>query len=144
MVSFGKAISLGFRNYVNFTGVSRRSEYWWWVLFSVLLGFVTGILDSLLFPGHLVQQTDAFGTRMVMQGGGSWIADVVSLALLLPALSLVVRRLRDAGHAWYNIFWALLPIVGGIILIVFYCQASRYGHPEGGSLTETQQPYTRY
>ena len=148
MVNFGKAIALGFRNYVNFSGVSRRSEYWWWVLFVVLLSIVTSLLDGFLFPGHLVQQStfgsgsDAYATTM--QGGGRWISDLVGLALFLPGLSLSIRRLRDAGHAWYNIFWAFLPLVGPIILIVFYCQQSRYGHPQGGSLTETQQAYTRY
>ena len=46
MVGFTEAISLGFKNYINFRGRATRAEYWWWFLFVFLGGVVTGIIDS--------------------------------------------------------------------------------------------------
>ena len=43
MVSFPKAIKLGFKNYANFSGRARRSEYWWFLLFTLLMWFITWV-----------------------------------------------------------------------------------------------------
>lgn len=45
-VGFGQAISLAFKNYVNFGGISGRGEYWWFVLFAALAGLGTAIVDG--------------------------------------------------------------------------------------------------
>jgi uncharacterized membrane protein YhaH (DUF805 family) len=55
----------------------------------------------------------AFGASQAINLAGFW-----SVAVLLPSLAVTVRRLRDAGHRWTQIFWILLPIAGAIILIV--------------------------
>jgi hypothetical protein len=55
---------------------------------------------------------------------GSWLSWLWSLAILLPSLAVLVRRLRDAGHGWGHVFWLLLPFVGTIILIVLAAQPS--------------------
>jgi uncharacterized membrane protein YhaH (DUF805 family) len=99
-VSFGQAISSGFRNYAVFSGRASRSEYWWWILFVVLVGLATGAI------------WDGLGT--------AW-----NIAVLLPSLGLGVRRLRDAGYHWGWIFLSLVPIVGSIVLIVFLTQPSK-------------------
>lgn len=112
MVSFPAAISLGFRNYVNFSGFATRAEYWWWTLFNFLVGLIAGFVDGALF-----------GTQSDQTGPLSLI---VSLGLFLPSLAVAIRRLRDAGHHWANIFWVFLPIIGWIILIVFYCQPTQH------------------
>jgi uncharacterized membrane protein YhaH (DUF805 family) len=49
---------------------------------------------------------------------------VWSIAVLLPSLAVTVRRLRDAGRSWTQLFWLLLPIAGLIILIVRLCEPS--------------------
>jgi uncharacterized membrane protein YhaH (DUF805 family) len=105
-VGFGQAISLAFKNYVNFEGVAGRGEYWWFALFGFLVGLGTAILDG--FAGS----AGIFGLL--------W-----GLATLLPQLSLSVRRLRDAGHSWTALFLALIPFVGFIILIVYLASPSR-------------------
>ena len=73
-VSFGEAIKLFFVNYVNFDGRSTQSEYWWVVLFNFLVGLGVGWIPVL-----------------------GWL---VSLGLLIPGLSLSVRRLHDTGKSW--------------------------------------------
>ena len=97
-VSFGEAIKLFFMNYVNFDGRSTQSEYWWVVLFNFLVGLGVGWIPVL-----------------------GWL---VSLGLLIPGLSLSVRRLHDTGKSWVYLLMGLIPIAGFIILIVFYCQES--------------------
>ena len=99
-MNFGQAISSGFRNYAVFIGRASRSEYWWWILFVVLVGLATAAI------------WDGLGT--------AW-----NIAVLVPSLGLGVRRLRDAGYRWGWIFLLLVPIVGSIVLIVFLTQPSK-------------------
>ena len=69
----------------------------------------------------------ALGTRI--------ISAIVSLALLLPNLAVLVRRLHDAGHSGWWILISLLPLIGFIVLLVFTLQASeppnRWGNGPG-------------
>lgn len=101
-VGFGKAVALFFKNYVNFSGRASRSEYWWIVLFNVLL-FLPLALLSFLFP--------LFG-------------DLCTVALTIPQLSLSVRRLHDVGKSGAYWFMGLIPFAGGIILLVQYLKKS--------------------
>jgi len=106
-----RAITL---NYCNFNGRASRSEYWWFVLFT----FVLGVLISVVFSFSDTLQTVA--------------SSLVNLALLLPGLGLAVRRLHDLGKSGWNLLLALIPIVGAIILIVWFIkesdpQANKYG-----------------
>ena len=74
-VDFGEAISLFFKNYVNFSGRSTRSEYWYTVLFMFIIGFVIGLM----------------GEKMSM------LRNLFSLATFIPSLAICFRRFHDAG-----------------------------------------------
>jgi uncharacterized membrane protein YhaH (DUF805 family) len=108
--SFGEAIQTVLRKYAEFNGRATRSEFWWWMLFDLL---VTGALD--LFRVFEIGDTSSLGSLLV----GLW-----SIAVLLPTLAVAVRRLRDAGHDWANLFWILVPIAGLVIVIVYWAQPS--------------------
>jgi uncharacterized membrane protein YhaH (DUF805 family) len=110
-LSFGDAIVTVFRKYAEFTGRASRSEFWWFALFSFLVSSALGALN-------------VWTTEGVISIGSS-LASVWSIAVLVPSLAVAVRRLRDAGHAWTELFWLLLPIVGLIVLIVRWCDPSR-------------------
>ena len=97
-VSFGGAIKLFFTNYVNFSGRSTRSEYWWAYLFNCLVSLVGYIVPALGF--------------------------IIGLGLLLPGLSLSVRRLHDAGKSWTYLFMGLIPFAGVVLLIIQFCKES--------------------
>lgn len=114
-MNFGQAITSGFQNYVVFEGRSRRSAYWFWVLFTALVSFVISILFS-------------FDTNTSSIISGLW-----SLATLLPSLAVGVRRLHDTNRSGWFLLLALIPLVGAIILIVFFAQDSTTGENRFGA-----------
>jgi uncharacterized membrane protein YhaH (DUF805 family) len=106
------AVRRFFTKYVVFSGRASRAEYWWWVLVAAIVNIVLGNLGRI------------HGIGIVFQ----IIAYIWSLGILIPGLALAWRRLHDANHSGWNFLWVLLPIVGWIILLVFYLQGPR---PEG-------------
>ena len=107
------------RKYVDFTGRARRSEYWFFFLFTVLAGIVGGILDGL------------FGWRGGPYGSTGPIQGLIQLALLLPSLAVGARRLHDTGRSGWWLLIALIPVVGWIILLVFFVQDSQQDNQYG-------------
>ena len=104
-MSFTDAIRDGFSKYVTFSGRSSRSAYWWWYLFGVLVLVVSLAIDYAL-------------------GAGGILYVLVALAMLLPNLAVLVRRLHDAGHSGWWVLIGLLPLIGAIVLLVFTLQGS--------------------
>ena len=112
-MNMGQAISSGFKRYVDFEGRSSRSEYWWWTLSSAILSTLAQVLT-------IDASTDNAGLAVVL-------LLVVFLALFLPGLAVTVRRLHDLDRSGWWIFISLVPIVGGIILIVWFCTKGTEG-----------------
>ena len=107
-MAFVQAVQAGLRNYVQFQGRARRSEFWWWVLFQIGALIVAEILDSAL--GHI-----------------GLLYALVALGLFLPGLAIQIRRLHDTGRSGWWLLLALVPIVGGLILIWWWCQDGELG-----------------
>lgn len=106
-VSFKDAVVRAItQNYCNFNGRASRSEYWWYCLFVFALGIVIGIIFS------------------SSQTALNVVSGLVNLALLLPGLGLAVRRLHDINKSGWWILLALIPVVGAIILIIWFCKES--------------------
>jgi len=106
-MGFGQAISSGFSNYVNFSGRACRSEYWFWVLFVLIADVVAIAIDA------------AIGMQIV--------GSLFGLAVLLPGLAVTVRRLHDLDRTGWWIFLGLIPLVGAIILIIWFCSKGTDG-----------------
>ncbi|MGN6252383.1 MAG: DUF805 domain-containing protein [Marmoricola sp.] len=103
-MSFAEAVRSVFSKYAEFGGRARRSEYWWFTLFAVIVYVVADVIDA------------ALNTPVIV------FALVV--AMLLPSIAVAVRRLHDTGRTgwWYLI--VLVPLVGAIVMIVFAVQDS--------------------
>ena len=113
-MTFQEAISSVFSNYANFSGRARRSEYWYFCLFNIIVSMILSLLMKLTAGSVMFNLFR--------------IADVVySLAVLIPGLAVAWRRLHDIGRsgAWYLLL--LVPIVGVIVLIVWFCKDSQPG-----------------
>jgi uncharacterized membrane protein YhaH (DUF805 family) len=113
-MSFFEAIGSGLRNYASFSGRAVRSEYWYFVLFLLIVGIVAELLDFFLFP-----------LQMVFQGIGP-LHILSSLALLLPSIAVSVRRLHDIDRTGW---WALLYLtgIGTLWLIYWACRRGTVG-----------------
>lgn len=110
------AVKLFFSNYVNFKGRSTRSEYWWVILASFILGFVLGIFNVITMDKTTVPPTPSTAYYIILA--------IICLATLVPSLSLCIRRLHDVGKSGWFLLIAFVPLVGSIYLIYLYCQPS--------------------
>ncbi len=108
MVSFGDAVANFFHKYFVFSGTAQRSEYWWVVLFNVMVyAVLSGIAVSLEF--------------LVISPVWSWLIDVWNLFIFIPTIALVCRRFHDIGHSgkwqWFNLVWLVAFILSSVGLM---------------------------
>ena len=130
-MTFGQSIAICFRKYADFTGRASRPEYWWFVLFTVLVSAALNVVGSMTTLGRFTMpMMGGYGYNYGSGVGTNVLSSLWSLAILLPGLAVAVRRLRDSGRSWGNLFWALLPIAGLIVLIVQLCKPSLAQAPE--------------
>ena len=109
--------------YADFQGRSPRSELWWFVLFYMLLSLAVGMLGAL---------SDALGAILNL---------VVTIGLLVPVIAVQIRRLHDTDRTGWWILIGLVPVIGTIVLIVFYLQRgsegdNRFGPDPLGNVAE--------
>jgi uncharacterized membrane protein YhaH (DUF805 family) len=121
-MTFSEAVKSGFDHYTKFDGRAGRPPFWWWFLFGILVSIGANIIDAIL------------GTWGVVNG-------LAALALLLPNFSVSIRRLHDTDHSGWWILIGLIPIVGWIVLLVFYVREgdageNKYGPPPGSGVSE--------
>lgn len=118
-MGFTEAISSCLRKFATFSGRASRSEYWYWQLFMFLLVLVIIILCFVA-----MKEAALFAITPVI-----WIINIVSL---LPNLAVLVRRLHDIGRSGWSVLFALIPVIGSIILLVFCLTESQDGDNEYG------------
>ncbi|MDP0561800.1 MAG: DUF805 domain-containing protein [Candidatus Endonucleobacter sp. (ex Gigantidas childressi)] len=89
---------------IDFSGRASRTEYWMFILFAGIVGITLGVIDY--------------------SSGTSILSSVFNLAIVLPAISILTRRLHDTGRTgWWQLI-AFIPLIGGIILLIFAVQGS--------------------
>ena len=114
-MSFGEAIQTVFRKYAEFTGRATRAELWWWALFNLLVAAALNLFNVI-----------RIGENAYL---GSLLAGLWGIAVLLPSLAVAVRRLRDAGYGWANLFFILVPIAGIVVLATLLAQPTKTPAP---------------
>ena len=102
------------KKYAVFEGRARRKEYWMFFLFNIIIAVVLGILQ---------RASGVFGI----------ISMLYSLAVLVPSIAVGVRRLHDTDRSGWWLLIGLVPLVGVIILIVFFVQPGKAGQNQYGS-----------
>ena len=135
--TIGQAVRRFWKKYATFTGRASRAEFWWWFLVSYLISFVLGIVGQAIAGPQPPPPTSGASEAEAMQYFSSvlgWIAQasivswIWALATFVGTLALSTRRLHDTNRSgwWYLI--ALVPLVGAVVLIVFWAKAPK---PEG-------------
>lgn len=110
------AVRTCFNKYAHFRGRARRPEFWYFALFNFIAQLVLGLIDSVVFG----------------LGDVSPLSNLYGLAVLVPSLAVGARRLHDTGRSgWWQLL-VLIPIVGIIVLIVWWAsrgkdEANEYG-----------------
>ncbi|WP_298158337.1 DUF805 domain-containing protein [Brevundimonas sp.] len=107
-MEFQEAVKTGLQKYVVFEGRASRSEFWYFTLAAFCAYVVSSILDSLLFGSSI-----------------GLLYTVTVLGLILPSLAVQVRRLHDTGRSGWWVLIVLVPLVGAILLIVWFCQEGK-------------------
>jgi len=116
-MSFGKAVSTCLAKFVTFSGRAPRSEYWYFSLFNFIAIMVGVVIDLLI------------GTAYIENGElqGGLVDGIMLLVFLLPGISVSVRRLHDLNRSGWWIWIGLIPLIGGIVLLVWDCTKGTEG-----------------
>lgn len=117
------------RKYAVFEGRASRSEYWYFTLMNVIIGFVLGLIGSIL---TLEEVTGALSV-------------IYMLAVIIPSLAVSIRRLHDTDRSGWWLLIGLIPLIGPIVLLVFFVLDStpgdnRFGQNPKGVPAAAPQP----
>ncbi len=143
--------------YAQFQGRSRRSEFWLWVLFRIILGMVLSTIMNAIFMGPMLGQIAHMSAAAnndpsaFMQSYSSTFGNyllfmpliwLIGIALLIPTLAVGVRRLHDTNRSGW---WILLPhVVAFVGLIIFFIVAGASlfsmfaAHPDGNNIPDSE------
>jgi uncharacterized membrane protein YhaH (DUF805 family) len=113
-MDFGQAIKTCLNKYATFSGRATRSEYWYFFLFLMIVNIVASVLDSTIFGDMPVLYL------------------IATLVLLVPSIAAGVRRLHDTDKSGWWLLLGLIPVIGAIVLIVFFCQRGTVGTNQFG------------
>jgi uncharacterized membrane protein YhaH (DUF805 family) len=121
-MGFGEAIKTCFGKYASFTGRARRSEYWWFVLFYVIVGIILSVVDNAIGWvtnfGSQAAEASASVTPFLSGNVGA-LSTIWALAVLLPSIAVTVRRLHDTDRSGWWWWIQLVPCIGFIVILVF-------------------------
>jgi uncharacterized membrane protein YhaH (DUF805 family) len=109
-----------FKNYVNFSGRASRTAFWMFVLIHIIVSVILVFVDGAI--GAMDQET-----------GMGLLSFVYSLAVLIPGIALGVRRLHDSGKTGWLYLLVFVPVIGGLVLLVFFVLPSEPGDNQYGS-----------
>ena len=125
-MNFQHAIASVLKNYINFSGRSIRSEFWYWQLFLVIGGLVAELIDAMT------------GSRISVLNLLFW------LVTLIPGLAVMVRRLHDTDRTGWWLLLVIIPLIGEIVLIVWWCTKGTKGYNSFGADRMPAEPGPRH
>jgi len=127
---------LPYRRYAEFSGRSRRREYWSFILFYVV---VYAAFHAVF--GHPQTVVSTFGATVTwgLTGIPAVVAGLFALASFIPSLAVAVRRLHDQDRSGWMLLLALIPLLGGFALLVLFCLEGTQGPNRYGP--DPKQPY---
>ena len=115
--------------YATWQGRASRSEFWYFNLFSFLCSLLAQLIDNVL--GITFKFTNEL-TGQELSSNGGYIQALVVLGMFLPQLAVLVRRLHDTNRSGWWYWLLLVPVIGGILLLVWFCSAGTTGENNYG------------
>lgn len=120
---------LPLRRYAKFTGRARPKEYWMFVLFLFLCFLLLSVVEGALglsTTNHWFQRGPWWASMGASTRGGP-LTGLFTLAMLIPYLAVAVRRLHDSDRSGWWLLIAFFPIIGSIVLIIFFIMGGTRG-----------------
>ena len=120
IMNFQTSIKTCFNKYAVFSGRASRSEYWFCVLFGILGGIISAIIDTMIL-GYSAEVNGPINL-------------IFSVALILPSISVAARRLHDLDKSgWWQLLW--FTIIGGILIIIWHAtEGTKKNNSHGKSI----------
>lgn len=107
-----------FRRWGDFSGRSRRKEYWMFTLFNLIVITVAAVTVGLYFQALFATG----GTSNIFVFGPIYVAALIYfLILLIPSIAVQVRRFHDQDKSGWMVLLNFVPYIGGLIVLVFMC-----------------------
>lgn len=110
------------KRYAEFSGRAARPEYWYFALVNLIIYVVVYIIAT------------------VVSSSLTLVADLYALAVLIPSLAVGVRRLHDTNRSGWWLLIGLIPLLGGIVLLVFVCLPGTPGENRYGAAANSVVP----
>lgn len=114
-------------NYANFSGRARRKEYWMFMLFNLIVCLTLFFLMA-LFEGSIFAYIFLF------------IYCIYVLALIVPSMALIARRMHDTNRSGWAYFMNFIPVVGPFIVLHYVCTEGTSGDNRYGPDPKAEQP----
>ena len=112
------------KKYADFSGRARRKEYWFFVLFNIIISVVLTVCDVFM------------GTYSAAASIGI-LTGIYTLAVLIPGIAVSVRRLHDTGRSGWWLLIVLVPLIGALVLLIFMFIDSQPGQNAYGPSPKT-------
>ena len=106
-----EAVKEFFTKYATFNGRTSRKDFWLAILGLFIISFIIGFIGGFI-SGFFNIDTEKSTTI---------ISGIFSLIILIPSIAIEVRRLHDINKSGWYLLLCLIPIIGSLILLVFYC-----------------------
>lgn len=120
-----------FSRYADFSGRSRRMEYWMFRLFEFLV-FVGGFF-FIAFLGGLMRGAGGEQAGGIVGGIGMLALGLFLLGSIIPSIAVTVRRLHDTNRSGWMLLLGFIPLIGGIVLLVFMFSEGTRGPNDYGN-----------
>ena len=127
-ITFGEAINSGFRNMFKFTGRASRTEFWYFILFYAIVFYTLGIVVSFLIPFVMLKTQHPITPESALM-----IVSFIAFILIIPLVSITVRRLHDSERKGAWVLSYLLPMIIAMVSVIY----SMF-HLSLGERTETE------
>ena len=111
MLNPAQAINAAYLNYANFKGRAPRSAFWWFHIYSFLLSNLAAVLVAYT----VLDEQSQVAVLMLF----------TLFAIAVPGLSVAVRRLHDTGRSGWWLLLAFIPVLGALVLLVFWLGKSQ-------------------
>ena len=124
-MNFQQSINVCFNKYATFSGRASRSEYWFFILFSILGALVTLIIDIQILGYSIESEYTPMNS-------------IFSLILIIPSIAVSCRRLHDVNQSgWWQLIW--LTVIGGILLFIWYVSEGEKKKNRFGTTTKIKK-----